>query len=56
MLQHVANGWVFTAPNGGWEFPAFLTAMLLVQALLGDGAHALRWSLVPAASPVAAAR
>ena len=21
---HASNGWVFTAPNGGWEYPAFL--------------------------------
>ena len=36
-LQHVGNGWLFSAPNGGWEFPAFWTALLVVQALLGDG-------------------
>jgi putative oxidoreductase len=41
---HAGNGWVFTSPNGGWEYPAFLTAALLVQALLGDGAYALRSS------------
>lgn len=38
---HLGNGWLFTAPNGGWEFPAFWTVALLVQALLGDGAFAL---------------
>ena len=36
-----ANGWVFTSPNGGWEYPAFLAAVALAQALLGDGAYAL---------------
>ena len=41
-LQHASNGWLFTAKGGGWEFPAFLTATLLVQALLGDGAYAWR--------------
>lgn len=40
--QHVGNGWMFASPKGGWEFPAFWTATLLVQALLGDGAFALR--------------
>jgi putative oxidoreductase len=40
-LQHAGNGWVFTAPGGGWEFPAFLAAALLVQAGLGAGAWAL---------------
>ena len=34
---HAGNGWVFSAPNGGWEYPVFLIAASLVQALLGDG-------------------
>ena len=38
---HLHNGWVFSAPNGGWEYPAFLTVALIVQALLGPGAFAL---------------
>jgi putative oxidoreductase len=38
---HWANGWLFTAPNGGWEYPVFLAAAALVQALLGDGKYAL---------------
>jgi putative oxidoreductase len=38
---HGANGWVFTATNGGWEYPAFLIAASVVQILLGDGAYAL---------------
>jgi putative oxidoreductase len=37
---HAGNGWLFTAPNGGWEYPAFWTITLIVQALLGDGAYA----------------
>lgn len=41
-LQHFGNGWLFTAKGGGWEYPAFWTAMLIVQALLGDGAYAWR--------------
>ncbi len=39
---HAGNGWVFSAPNGGWEYPVFLAAAALAQALLGDGAYALR--------------
>jgi putative oxidoreductase len=39
---HAGNGFFFTATNGGWEFPAFWTVALVVQALLGDGAYALR--------------
>lgn len=38
---HWHNGWVFSAPNGGWEYPAFLAIALIVQALLGPGAFAL---------------
>jgi len=39
---HAGNGWLFSAPKGGWEYPAFWTITLIVQALLGDGAYALR--------------
>lgn len=39
---HAGNGWLFSAPKGGWEYPAFWTVTLFVQALLGDGAYALR--------------
>ena len=38
---HAGNGWLFTSPNGGWEYPAFLSAAAFVQALLGDGKFAL---------------
>lgn len=38
---HLPNGWVFNAPNGGWEYPLFLSVAVIVQALLGDGAFAL---------------
>ncbi|WP_342643235.1 DoxX family protein [Rhodoligotrophos ferricapiens] len=38
---HAAPGWQFSAPGGGWEFPAFWIAALIVQALIGDGALAL---------------
>ena len=39
---HAPNGWLFTAPQGGWEYPAFLAVAALVQALLGNGAYALQ--------------
>jgi len=39
---HAGNGWVFNAPNGGWEYPLFLVVIAGVVALLGDGAYALR--------------
>lgn len=38
---HLPNGFVFSYPNGGWEYPAFLIVAAGVQALLGDGAYAL---------------
>jgi putative oxidoreductase len=38
---HLPNGWVFTAPNGGWEYPAYLFVLCIAQAMLGDGAYAL---------------
>jgi putative oxidoreductase len=38
---HAGNGWVFTAPNGGWEYPAYLVVLCGVQGMLGDGAFAL---------------
>jgi putative oxidoreductase len=40
-IQHLPVGWLFSAQGGGWEFPAFWTAALLVQAGLGAGAFAL---------------
>ena len=40
-MTHAGNGWLFSNANGGWEFPAFWTLTLMVQALLGDGAYSL---------------
>jgi putative oxidoreductase len=40
-LQHIPNGWLFTANGGGWEYPVMWTVLLLVQAGLGAGAFAL---------------
>ena len=34
---HVGNGWVFNAPNGGWEYPAFLIVIGLVVAAQNAG-------------------
>lgn len=41
LLVHLPNGWTFTAPNGGWEYIAFLIAALVAQFFLGGGAFAL---------------
>ena len=39
---HGAAGFFFSNEGGGWEFPAFWAVTLVVQALLGDGAFALK--------------
>ena len=39
LVPHVANGWMFTNPGGGWEYVALLIIALTVQALLGRGAE-----------------
>ena len=53
---HAGNGWMFGYPNGGWEYPLYLTVLALVQTLLGDGAYALSPSrpLPPGAAQTAA--
>ena len=38
---HGKKGWLFSNKDGGWEYPAFWAAMLVVLALLGDGAFTL---------------
>jgi putative oxidoreductase len=38
---HAGNGWVFSAPNGGWEYPAFLAASAAAHVFIGDGTYAL---------------
>lgn len=38
---HLSAGFFFSNANGGWEFPAFWTIALVVQALLGDGLYAI---------------
>ena len=51
-VVHSGAGWVFSNPNGGWEYPVFLAAATIVQALLGAGAYAVR---VPRSNAVATA-
>ena len=47
LFVHAPNGWVFNAPNGGWEYPAFLAAAALAHALIGDGAFAAKSIQLP---------
>ena len=39
---HGANGFGFANAGGGWEYPAVWVALLVVHALLGEGAFALK--------------
>lgn len=39
---HAPNGWAFSSPNGGWEYPLFWALAQLAILLLGPGAYALR--------------
>ena len=41
IYPHCSAGFFFSNPGGGWEFPAFWSVALVVQALLGNGAFAL---------------
>lgn len=41
LFVHIGNGWLFTNANGGWEYPAFLTIIAVVVALLGSGKYAV---------------
>lgn len=43
-VPHGAAGFFFSNEGGGWEFPAFWAVTLIVLALLGDGAFALKRS------------
>lgn len=38
---HAGNGWVFNAPNGGWEYPAFLVLLAVLVVLLPEDRFAL---------------
>jgi putative oxidoreductase len=44
---HAPNGWLFTAPNGGWEYPAFLAVAAIAHVLAGDGAFAAKPTGLP---------
>ncbi|HVJ75645.1 MAG TPA: DoxX family protein [Casimicrobiaceae bacterium] len=46
-LPHLGNGWLFSAPGGGWEYSVFMGFTAIAAALLGDGRYALRWSAAP---------
>jgi putative oxidoreductase len=47
---HGKNGWLFSNKDGGWEYPAFWAAALVILFLMGDGAAVLLHSPWPAQS------
>lgn len=44
---HAGNGWLFSASNGGWEYPVFWLMVMLALALLGDGRYSLARAIRP---------
>jgi putative oxidoreductase len=47
LAVHLPNGWAFSAPKGGWEYPAFLIIAQVTHLLAGDGAWAAKTSSLP---------
>ena len=43
LFVHLPNGWVFSSANGGWEYPAYLMVLAVAQALVGEGAYAVKF-------------
>jgi putative oxidoreductase len=41
IVYHAPKGFLFTAPGGGWEYPALWAVALVVLYLLGDGPYAI---------------
>ena len=36
-VVHLGNGWLFSAPGGGWEYPASLSLIAIIVAMMGSG-------------------
>lgn len=56
MWVHLGNGWVFSSPNGGWEYPAFLILVSVVHILLGEGALSIKRNPAILGTALSAAR
>ena len=41
VFGHGGNGFTFSNPGGGWEYPVLWAITMLALALLGDGAYSL---------------
>lgn len=53
---HAGNGWVFTSPNGGWEYPAFLSVATLALGFLGNSPATRSRSIAATRDPQTAPR
>ncbi len=42
LVTHLGNGWLFTNPGGGWEFPLLLVMMGLACTLGGNGIFSIK--------------
>ncbi len=51
VFGHWDAGWLFSNEGGGWEFPALWAVALGVQALLGNGAFALKLNALSQRQP-----
>lgn len=40
IVPHLGNGWLFSSPNGGWEYLLFLIVTAVVVAIQGAGRYA----------------
>jgi putative oxidoreductase len=48
---HIGNGWVFSNPNGGWEYPLYLIVISVVVALQAPARSAAGRALREASAP-----
>jgi putative oxidoreductase len=53
LWAHAGNGWVFSNPNGGWEYPLFLIVVSGVVALQAFAARATKSDRTPRLQSVA---
>jgi putative oxidoreductase len=53
---HSGNGWLFTSPNGGWEYPAFLSVATIALGFIGNGSVKRTAAAVTGRDPQTVAR
>lgn len=41
LYVHIGNGWVFSSPNGGWEYPLFLLVVAVVVILQDNSTYSI---------------